>query len=161
MKKWWGGLITTISLGLGALVLWPQVSITPTGPPQPSNPFSGVFKIENGQFYPVEKVAIEAYLWCGKIGSGTDSTPPTMCKKGNIANSKKEWNNRTIAGHDAYEITVGDVLFSTPHRLLYADISIKVMYQPWFVPFRLEREQRFYTRRKDDEEIEWLHKPLE
>jgi hypothetical protein len=161
MNKLWGGLITTISLILGALVLWPQVTVEPTSAPQPSNPFSGVFKVENGQFYPIEDVRIATYMWCAKMGTGTDTTAPSLCKKGNIASSKKEWNNRTIAGHDAYEITVGDVLFGTPQHLLYADISVKVMYQPWFVPLRVEREQRFYTRRKDDGEVEWLHKPLE
>jgi hypothetical protein len=161
MKKWWGAAITTVSLILGALVLWPQVTIDPTNAPQPSNPFSSVFKVANGQLYPINHVRIEAYLWCAKIGTGTDTTPPSMCMKGNIPGSKREWSDRTIADRDAYEITVGDVLFGTPQHLLYADISIRVLYQPWFVPIRLEREQRFYTRRKDDGQIEWLHKPLQ
>ncbi len=163
-KKRLGWVVTAISLLLGAVgltAIWPQVTIDPTNAPQPSNPFSGIFKVENGQLYPIENVRIEAYMWCVKMGRGTDTTPPSMCMKGNIASSKREWNGRTIADHDAYEVTVGDVLFSTPQYLLYADISIKVTYQPWFIPYRLEREQRFYTRRKDDGEIEWLHKPLE
>ena len=159
MKKLWGGLIATASFILGTLVLWPQVTIEATSSPEATNPFSGVFKVENGQIYPIEDVHIEAYMWCVKMGVGTDTTPPSLCMKGNIASSKNEWNHRTIDAHDAYEITAGDVLFSSPN-LLYADISVRVTYKPWFIPIHFEREQRFYTRRKDDGEVEWLHKPL-
>jgi len=83
-----------------------------------------------------------------------------MCKRG-MASSKQEWNKRTLAADDSYEIDVGDVLFATPSALLYADISIKVSYTPWVVPYHFNKEFRFYTRRKDDGGIEWLHKPLE
>jgi hypothetical protein len=160
IKRLLGALAATATFILGALVLLPQVTIEATSSPQPPNPFSGVFKIENGQIYPIEDVRIEAYMWCVKMGTGTDTTPPPFCNKGNLASSKKEWNNRTIDAHDAYEITVGDVLFGTPNGLLYADISIRVTYKAWFIPIHFEREQRFYTRRKDDGGVEWLHKPL-
>ena len=33
---------------------------------------------------PSERVDIEAYLWCVKMGTGTDTTPPSLCEKGNI-----------------------------------------------------------------------------
>jgi hypothetical protein len=140
--------------------LWSRPTIEPTNAPEASNPFSGIFKVANTQFYPLDDVRIEAYLWCAKIGRGTDTTPPTMCKRG-MASSKQEWNKRTLAADDSYEIDVGDVLFATPSALLYADISIKVIYTPWVVPYHLNKEFRFYTRRKDDGGIEWLHKPLE
>jgi hypothetical protein len=164
-KRWgwklWGGLGAAISFIIGSLVLLPQVTIDPTSTPQPSNPFSGVFKVENDSVYPIKHARIVAYLWCAKLGMGTDTTPPSLCMKGNIPSSKSDWDDRTIAPHDSYEVNVGDVLFGTPQRLLYADISIKVTYQPWFLPSALEREQRFYTRRKDDGGIDWLHKPME
>jgi hypothetical protein len=78
-----------------------------------------------------------------------------------MASSKNEWNGRTIAPDDSYEIDVGDMLHATPSALLYADISIKVSYIPSIVPYHLAKEFRFYTRRKDDGGIEWLHKPLD
>ena len=144
----------------GLFILWPRLTVEPTNAPEPSNPFSGTFKVANTQFYPLDDVRIEAYLWCAKIGRGTDTTPPTVCERGS-ASSKQEWNKRTLAADDAYDIDVGDVLFVTPSALLYADISIKVSYTPWVVPYHFNKEFRFYTRRKDDGGIEWLHKPLD
>jgi hypothetical protein len=76
--------------------------IEPTNAPEASNPFSGIFKVANTQFYPLDDVRIKAYLWCAKIGKGTDTTPPTMCKRG-MASSKQEWNKRTLAADDSYE----------------------------------------------------------
>ena len=111
----------------------------------------------NGQIYPIEHVHIQAYLWCVKMGTGTDTTPPSMCEKGNIPSSMPAWN-QDIAPHGSRQISAGEVLFVTAHALLYAEISIKVSYQPWFLPVALEREDHFYTRRKDNGDIEWLSK---
>jgi hypothetical protein len=165
-RRWAKGLSAFVAIfgvfagAVGLLTEWPRPTIEPTNAPEASNPFSGIFKVANTRFYPLDDVRIEAYLWCAKIGSGTDTTPPTMCKRG-MASSKQEWNKRTLAADESYEIDVGNVLFATPSALLYADISIKVSYTPWVVPYHLNKEFRFYTRRKDDGGIEWLHKPLE
>lgn len=159
-KGRWGWLITglgIVSAIVGLLALLPAVTIEPANAPEASNPFSGVFKAVNGQIYPIEHVHIQAYLWCVKMGTGTDTTPPSMCEKGNIPSSMPAWN-QDIAPHGSRQISAGEVLFVTAHALLYAEISIKVSYQPWFLPVALEREDHFYTRRKDNGDIEWLSK---
>jgi hypothetical protein len=155
------GAAFTVIVGIvGLSVLWPRLTVEPTGTSEPSNPFSGIFKVANLQNYPLSDVRIEAFLWCNKIGRGTDTSPPTMCERG-MASSRSEWNHRTIAADDSYQVEVGDVLFATPSALLFADISIKVTFDPWMIPFHFRREFRFYTHRRDDGIIEWLHKPLE
>ncbi len=53
---------------------------------------------------------------------------------------------------EAYEISLGDVLFATPSALLYAEISINVTYTPWVLPYHLNKEIRFYSRRKENGE---------
>jgi hypothetical protein len=86
-RFWWGWLVTGLSIVsgvVGLLALLPAVTIEPANAPETSNPFSGVFKVANGQIYPIERVDIEAYLWCVKMGTGTDTTPPSLCEKGNI-----------------------------------------------------------------------------
>jgi len=40
-------------------------------------------------------------------------------------------------------------------------LSINVTYTPWEIPYHFNKEIRFYSRRKEKGEIEWLHKPLE
>jgi hypothetical protein len=154
------GAVSLFAAALGIFNEWPRPTVEPTNAPEASNPFSGIFKVANPRFYPLDDVRIEAYLWCAKIGRGTDTTAPTMCKRG-MASSKREWNKRTLAADDSYEIDVGGVLFATPSALLYADISVKVSYTPWVVRYSFDKEFRFYTRRKDDGGIEWLHKPLD
>jgi hypothetical protein len=153
-------LFATLTGAVGLTVLWPRVTVEPTDASEASNPFSGIFKVANLQNYPLHEVRIEAFLWCAKIGRSTDTTPPTMCERG-MASSKREWNHRTIGADDSYQVEVGNVLFATPSALLYADISIKVTFEPWFISRDFHREFRFYTRRKDDGTIEWLHRPLE
>jgi hypothetical protein len=79
-----------------------------------------------------------------------------------MQSSRHEWNKRTLTADEAYElISFGDVLFATPSILLYAEISINVTYTPWMLPYHLNKEIRFYSRRKENGEIDWLHKPLE
>jgi len=150
-------ILSVVSAIVGILALLPDVTIEPASAPEASNPFSGVFKVANGQIYPIEHVHIEAYLWCVKMGAGIDPTPPSVCEKGNIPSSRSQWN-QDIAPHGSRQIIAGELLYGTPRALLYAEISIKVSYRPWFLPISLEREDRFYTRRKDNGDIEWLSK---
>ena len=160
LARWWGWLVTAlgiVSAIVGFFTLLPAVTIEPVNAPEASNPFSGVFKVTNGQFYPIEHVHTEAYLWCTKMGTGTDTTPPSRCEKGNIPSSMPAWN-QDIAPHGSREIVTGEVLYGTAHALLYAEISISVSYRPWFLPIQLEREDHFYTRRKDNRDVEWLSK---
>jgi hypothetical protein len=121
---------------------------------------SGIFKVANTQFYPLYDVRIEVFLWCTKIGRGADTTPPARCERG-MSSSKQDWNRRTLGADDSYQISIGDVLFTTPSALLYADISIKATFTPWIIPFHMDKEFHFYTRRKDNGEVQWLHRPLE
>lgn len=137
----------------------PRPVIDPSSPAEASNPFSGIFKLTNNTIYPLEDVRIEADLWCAKIGRGADTSPPDACPRIGMPSSRKAWNKRTIARDDAYQINIGEILYATPGALLSADVSLKVSYRPWGLPFHLDKEYRFYTRRKDDGTIEWLHRP--
>ena len=99
----------------------------------------------NTTFYTLEDVRIEATLWCAKIGLGSDTTPVDRCERG-MQSSRHEWNKRTLTADEAYEISLGDVLFATPSALLYAEISIDATYTPWVLPYNLNKEIRFYSR---------------
>ena len=71
-----------------------------------------------------------------------------------MQSSRHEWNERTLTADEAYEISLGDVLFATPSALFYAEISINVTYPPWVLPYHLAKEIRFYSKRKENVEIE-------
>jgi hypothetical protein len=78
-----GSIIGAIGSALGPFYtisrLWPQISMEPTAPAEPSNPFSGYFKITNVQGYPLTDVSVEASLRCAKIGRGSDTSPLSKC----------------------------------------------------------------------------------
>ena len=159
-KSRWGWVLKALGAvvsAIGLLALLPAVTVEPSNAPEASNPFSGVFKIANAQFYPIQRVRVQAYLWCVRMGAGTNTTRPSLCIKGNIAGSRPEWN-QDIPARGSRQIVAGEVLYGTPNALMYAELSIKVSYQPWFLPISFEREDQFYTRRKDNGDIEWLSK---
>jgi hypothetical protein len=87
---------------------------------------------------------IEATLWCAKIGLGSDTTPADRCERG-MQSSRHEWNKRTLTADEAYEISLGDVLFAAPSAPLYAEISLNVTYTPWVLPYHLNKEIGFYS----------------
>jgi hypothetical protein len=78
-----------------------------------------------------------------------------------MQSSRHEWNKRTLTADEAYEISLGDVLFAAPSAPLYAEILLNLTYTPWVLPYHLNKEIRFSSRRKENGEIDWLHKPLE
>ena len=51
-----------LALLLTMLHFWPEISIEPTLPAEPANPFSGIFKITNEQGYPLTNVGVEVSL---------------------------------------------------------------------------------------------------
>jgi len=169
-EEWWsswkrlfaviGGIATVLGLGSTIMHYWPQISVEPTAAAEPSNPFSGYFKITNDQGYPLTNVGIEASLRCAKLGRGDDTSPPKECLP-SMHNSKTVWTNHTLEPHEPYEITPGDLMFVTPGGLLYAQISIFVSYRPWRIPWTMTNELRFQSRRLSDGKIEWLHIPAD
>jgi hypothetical protein len=71
-----------------------------------------------------------------------------------MQSSRHEWNKRTLTADEAYEISLGDVLFAAPSAPLYAGISLNLTYTPWVLPYHLAKEIRFYSKRKENAEIE-------
>jgi hypothetical protein len=160
-------LWTTLSVGavlLAYLVLLPRILIVPTAVPQPSDPFSGFFRITNNQFYSLRDVSMEASLWCAAIG-GPNSNPPPIKNKDcmqSMKTAKPDWHDHTLEPDEGWEISLANLFAVWPSTALrYADIVITVHYRPWFWPFQNTRDFRFFTRRLNSGGIEWLAKPLD
>jgi hypothetical protein len=149
-----------IGIGVAVAECWPRISIEPTASADELNPFTGYMKVTNEQFYTITDVSIEAFSWCVKIGLGSDTSPVDRCER-SMPSSTHRWLKRRLGPHEPYEITPGDVLLVTPPTaLLYAQISISVRYEPWFLPLHFDKEMRFESRKRKDGRIEWLHIPL-
>lgn len=154
------GIGTVLTLVYTILRFWPQVSVEPTAAAEPSNPLSGYFKVTNEQGYPLTDVSVEVSLRCARIGLGDNTSPMDKCLP-SMHTSKQRWTKHTLEPHEPYEITPGDLIFVTPGALLYAQISFFVSYRPWKIPYHLDKELRFESRKRADGKIEWLHIPAD
>src|ERR1700719_1084682 len=52
------GAVGLFAGAVGLLTEWPRPTIEVTNAPEASNPFSGIFKVANTRFYPLEDVRI-------------------------------------------------------------------------------------------------------
>jgi len=138
---------------------WPQISVEPSAAADLiSNPLSGYFKITNEQTYRYEDLSVEVSLRCVKMGRGTDTSPMNKCEP-SMHSSPQRWTKHTLDAHESYEISPGETLFVTPGALLYAQLDVFVSFQPWKVPWRIDRPFRFESRRLTDGTFQWLHIP--
>jgi hypothetical protein len=124
------------------------------------NQSTGYFKVTNEQVYALTDVSVEASLRCAKIGRGTDVTPPNRCEP-SMHTSKERWLKHVLQPRESYEFSPGNLLFVTPGALLYGQMSIFIIYQPWKLPIHLNKEVRFETRRLPDGQVAWLHIPVD
>lgn len=163
------GIISVGAVLLAYAVLLPRMSIMLGAVPQPSDPFSGSFRLINNQFYSIRSVDVRASLWCFTIGGQASNPPPidnAHCLP-SMKLSKPDWHNHALEADEGWDLSLAGLFaVSQPSALRYADAVITVYFRPWFwpsfIPFPLSpRDFRFYTRRLDAGGVEWLEKPLD
>jgi hypothetical protein len=76
-----------------------------------------------------------------------------------------DWRAKALAMDEKYTITVDDIfrrpfLIDPPTSVKYADVSIIVIYDPWFVPWHREKEFRFETRPTAGK-LFWFARPVD
>jgi hypothetical protein len=67
------------------------------------------------------------------------------------------WNWPTFRKDEEHTLSVQD-LFNTPLPVSDADISIQIIYRPWFLPWRRTAEVRWETRREPDGRLYWFER---
>ena len=153
-KTWLAIIVSVFGLVAAIAKFSPQISIEPSAPADRPNPFAGYMKITNDQFYPLSDVSVTVFSWCMRIGLGTNTSPVDRCDR-SMPGASHRWSPHSLAPHEPYEITPGDVLLVTPPTaLLYAQISVSVRYEPSVPAF--PSHQRIAVR--DTEVGRWAHR---
>jgi hypothetical protein len=133
-KAAWG-IFSAGAVLLAYTVLLPRMSISPSAVPQPSDPFSGSFRLVNNQFYSLRDVNVRASLWCFIIGGPASNPPPidnAHCLP-SMQTSKAEWHDHTLEADEEWDLSLAGLFaVSQPSALRYADAVITVYYRPWF-----------------------------
>ena len=154
-----GGISGALALTGGVvavLTLLPRISVTPSDPVDPSNTFSAAFTISNNNFIPLRHVT--ASLGIGEIqpvGRPLDLSS-AYARQGGLVS--KAWADHSLDMDDKFTITPNDLLqhITGPRE---ASITIVVDYQPWVLPWPLEKKFRFATHKQSNGNLYWYSIP--
>lgn len=154
------GAATLLGVIMAALALLPRVSVVPSDPVDPSNPFSASFTITNNNFIPLGEVS--AWLGTGQVVTQPKKPSPGWIPNWQTRISKSEWKNHKLTMDERFTVTPADVVGLGPSASLeYADIAIIVVYRPWILPLHREKVFRFDTRRQTNGLLYWYSKPVD
>jgi hypothetical protein len=148
-----------IGFASAVVTFLPRMQVDPEGPLDPSSPSPVSFTIANTGSIPLENV--RALLGICSVGfnlTDKNPTPPTMCPRSLQSRmAPGKWNISRLGIDEKFAVTLEDPLNG---QVGYADISIIVEYEPWFIPWRREKEFRFETRKLSDAKLHWFPHPL-
>jgi hypothetical protein len=93
-----------------------------------------------------------------------NASPPTSaqsCASGALITKivPRRWRAAYLSMDERFSIRLGDGL-PVGGRVMYAEISIVIEYQPWFIPIRRAKEFRFRTTAGADGVNRWLSIPM-
>jgi hypothetical protein len=156
----WGSVVVTIVAGF--FYFLPRITVEPSRTYDPSNPSPLTFTISNTNVVPLRDV--QPCLGVHFLDFG-DIPETTQHRNG--PTSKMcfgPWFAKWLDVDEKYQIIIEDAIRikDSPKQIQNADITIAVIYTPWFLPswWRSTKEFRFITRQLSDGKIYWVPVPL-
>lgn len=147
-------VISIVGSLAGVVTLLPRVTVEPSGPIEPLGSYLS-FVITNTNVIPLENIKPMLGICFVSFAEEPQLWPVCKVKPGRIADVR--WQISKLRMDEKYTISWEDTFASPP---LYADISIVVSYNPWFLPWRLEKEFRFIARKQSDGKIHLFSRPI-
>jgi hypothetical protein len=153
--------LATLLGGFAALVTFlPRISVSPSDPVDPANPFSSSFTITNANIVPLREVT--ALLGIGQIATEPAQNRPNFVPTFTSRLTMPNWKDHVLSMDEKFTITLADAFGLPPGvRLSGGDIAIVITYKPWFLPFRREKVFRFITHRQSNGILYWYSQPLD
>jgi hypothetical protein len=161
--KWILGSATLIGGIVAALTFIPRVSISPSDPADPSNPFSATFTVINSTPLPITIYHVDARIVIdGVVTEPLAFHPPKTFIVGPGGWSFPAWQNHTLRADEHFTISP-EMLFGLAGgaKLSGADIAVAVRYQPWYMPWKREAVFRFVTQHHQNGTVTWYSVPLD
>jgi hypothetical protein len=166
----WASIVMT--LVAGAFYFLPRVTIDPSGAYDPSNPSPITFTISNINIVPLRDVQVAICLCYIKAPAGSPQIEfrgaeagrgetPIECNGPAGAKVAGPWFVRWLDTDERYQVALEDaVRLAQIRQSERANITIAVIYSPWWMPWRATKEFRFVAKRRSDGKIYWTPTPL-
>ncbi len=158
--------LCTLLGGLVAILgLLPRVAVsTPSLPIDPGNPFSVSFDITNANIVPLRDVEVSVGVGNIIVGPGGQAFTigsSSDTERGFIG--AEAWKHHLLNADDRFTVNLLDLKALAGamkyNRLIQADITIAVAFNPWLFPVRRISQFRFVTQPRGDA-IDWRSWPL-
>ena len=149
---------------LALTIFWPRFLVNVTSPDSdPTRAWAAKFTIVNNGFSNLEDVRpiIGVCQLSGGRGAFSDG-PSQFFHCDGPANSFIKyvgWHARMVRRDEPYDFYL-ESAFNFPGGLGYADMTIRVVYRVWFLPFELEKEFRFRFNSSGATHNQWISVPL-
>jgi hypothetical protein len=150
-----------MTLCAGAFYFLPRVTVDPSGPYDPANPSPITFTIANINIVPLQDVQPTIGLCYIVIRDSTGSKPPE-CNGPSLSRlAFTPWRIKWLDVDEKYQIAIEEAIkIHDREQIEVANITIAIVYRPWYMPFRLTKEFRFITKPRSDGKIYWIPTPL-
>ena len=152
------GLATLIGGLAAALALLPRMTVTPSDPVDPTNPFSASFTITNTGYIPLRSVNVGFGL--GEIGSQGATPTPNFKPAYRSRMQRPQWLNLNLGLDERITISPGDMFGIKNTRLAFADIAIFVSYDTPIIRWRREKVFPFIAHEQTNGQFYWYSKPI-
>jgi hypothetical protein len=161
LVAWILGIATLVGGIAAAATFLPRISVIPSDPVDPNNPFSVSFTITNSNFVSLRDVGARIAL--GQImAEPLPFNPPKTLEYGSGGITRPEWNHHKLGMDERFTITTQGIFGMLPGaKLSGADLAIVVSYKPWIIPLRREAAFRFITHRQSNGNLYWYSHPID
>jgi hypothetical protein len=159
-----GAILGTCTLIGAAAILYPRLTVEPTRMEiDRYHPSESSFQIRNIGYIPLHNVRPMIGL-CALIYGVPKQQIPTCDGQLQTKLALTGWHTNILAIDEPQTIEIADLFnftgLSDQTKLYDADISIIVDFEPWFIPFTIEREFRFYTEIESMDKMIWRSRPV-
>jgi hypothetical protein len=167
-KVVWGvalGLATLLGGFASAMAFLPRITVTPSDPPVPQNPFTASFTIANSGLIPLRDVVLTYFPFEVEMTPAlfNESKRPPIDLKEIQGFTFPQWAHHNLPIDERFTITAEHIIGPANSQVEVggADVVIVTHYQPWFVPWRRERQFRFVTHRQPNGGFTWYSFPMD
>jgi hypothetical protein len=157
-----GGWLFSAALAFAGLVAFlPRVSVDPDSLIDQSRPENVSFTITNTGIVPLTDIQPQLGICQYRADAPADLVGGC---EGSVTSrlGYEPWRIHRLSFDERSTIRLWDALHpETGASLGGADISIAIVYRPWFLPFHMQKEFRFFTRLGPDHKLMWMRRPID
>jgi hypothetical protein len=144
------------------LTFLPRLTVSPSDPVDPLNPFSASFTITNSNFVPLRHVNVYQALGEIAIGKPFEAVVNPNFEERGARFFNPNWRDHRLGMDERFTITLGDMYNCCKPGwppINGAELGIIVEYTPWILPWKQEKAFAFVTHKQSNGQLYWYSIP--